>query len=174
MMRVARRVSLLVAFSVLTSAATAYAESSCTDLSGTYLRDTDDGPVVFKLKQLNCSSLEINLESAYLGKDTTTKLSLKADGIFRWINRESHAGGAYMIAGRFVGNTFVVTSIPPFSSKSGEGDPSIKLGKWYGLRALSNVEVYSLDLNRNLRMIDRHYDFDGKLLHEWDVLAVRK
>jgi len=164
----------ILALVILCSSATE-ALSGCPDLSGKYYRQGEDGYVIFRIRQVECSSLEISDERNYLGKITITKLALKADGIFRWIRGDLYdAKAANMIASRFVGNTFEITKVPPFSTKSGEGDPDIKIGKLLGLRAMSAVEVYSLDSQGNLRIATRDYDYDGKLTYEGSVVAERQ
>jgi hypothetical protein len=159
--------TVILAFVIICSSATE-ALSACPDLSGEYYHQGEDGYVIWRIRQVECSAIEISNERKYIGKITNTKLSLKADGIFRWVYGGLYAGReAYMIASRFVGNTFEITTVPPFSSKSKEG-------KKIGLQAMSLVDIYSLDSQRNLSIAGRHYDYDGKLTYEESVVVVRK
>src|SRR5207247_1491826 len=62
----------ILALVILCSSATE-ALSGCPDLSGKYYRQGEDGYVIFRIRQVECSSLEISDERNYLGKITITK-----------------------------------------------------------------------------------------------------
>src|SRR5213595_856217 len=91
----------ILALVILGSSATE-ALSACPDLSGKYYLQGEDGYVIFRIQQVECSSLDISRENSYIEEITNTKLSLKADGVFRWVYGGLYAcREAYMIASRF-------------------------------------------------------------------------
>ena len=129
------------------------AMADCINLTGKFFINGEDGGGFLRIKQAGCKSVSFYRETNYLETVSKASLTLIADGIFRRVYGGLLGGKeAYMMAGRFVGQTFEVTEIPAFSSAN--------------KNPLSSFTVYSLDSKKNLVIADKSYDGKGNLSYQ--------